>query len=90
MDCALSSLSDMSNGAMVQRQIVDGAYAAVKPIQHPKDSSVIEFKIYCDSDWIELNKSELEVKFRIVKEDGTNLAAGDKVALINYPGATLF
>ena len=90
MDCALSSLSDMSNGAMVQRQIVDGAYAAVKPIQHPKDSSVIEFKIYCDSDWIELNKTELEVKFRIVKADGTNLAAGDKVGLINYPGATLF
>ena len=88
MECILSTMENMSSGAMVQRQIQSGTYMAVQPIV--KNASVVEFKVDSVDDFIDLNKTELEVKFRIKKADGTNLEATDKVTVINYPSATLF
>ena len=53
------------------------------------NNSVIEFEINNQECFLELNKTEVEVKYRIKKSDGTNLTA-DHVGTINYPIASLF
>ena len=87
-ECALDTLSEMTHGPMVQRQIEDAQFMAVRPII--KSDSGVEFEIKNPEAFLELNKTEVEVKLRIKKADGTNLVAGDNVGLINYPVATLF
>ena len=87
-ECTLSNIGQMSQGSLIQRDIVDAGYVAVQPTI--KNSSIVEFHIDSGDNFIDLNKSELEVKFRIKKADGTNLAEGEKVAMINYPIATIF
>ena len=87
-ECTLSNIGQMSQGTMIQRDILDANYVAVQPTI--KNSSVIEFQVNSGDNFIELNKTELEVKFRIKKGNGTNLADGEKVAAINYPVATMF
>ena len=49
-----------------------------------------EFEIESAGNYIELNKTELEVMLRIKKANGTNLAPADNVGLINYPIPSLF
>ena len=88
MDCHLDTLDNMSSGAMIQRQIIDGAYETIIPTT--LNPSVIEFRVHSHDKYIELDRTELEVKFRIKKADGTNLGVDEKVGIINYPGATLF
>lgn len=88
MECTVSTVQNMTGGAMVQRQILDATYMAVQPTV--KNASIIEFNVYSVDTFIELNKTEVEVKFRIKKSDGTHMGAGDKVAVVNYPVATLF
>lgn len=88
MECTLSTMENMSSGTMIQRQILDATYVAVQPTII--NSSVVEFKVHSVDSFIELNKTELEVKFRITKANGENLVVADKVSIINYPGATLF
>ena len=87
-ECALSNVEEMNQGAMVQRQIEKAEYETVSP--HLQNDSVIEFKYESENCFIELNKTELEVKLRITKADGAVLAATDKVGLINYAIASLF
>jgi len=88
MDCHLDTLDSMSSGAMIQRHIIDGTYETIIPTT--LNPSIIEFRVHSHDKYIELDRTELEVKFRIKKADGTNLGAGEKVGIINYPGATLF
>ena len=88
VECALSNVEEMTQGAMVQRQIEEANYETVLP--HVQNDSVIEFNIESSDSFIELNKTEVEVKFRIKKADGTNLGADDKVGLVNYAVASLF
>ena len=73
-ECTLSNIGQMSQGSLIQRDIVDAGYVAVQPTI--KNSSIVEFHIDSGDNFIDLNKSELEVKFRIKKADGTNLAEG--------------
>ena len=87
-ECTLSNVDDMMRGTMVQRQIEGASYTTVLP--RLINDSVIEFEINNADGYLELNKTEVEVKFRIKKEDGTNLTAEDHVGTINYPIATLF
>ena len=87
-ECALSNVEHMSQGTMVQRQIEEATYEKILPKVH--NDSVHEFEIENAEHYIELNKTEVEVKLRIKKADGTNLAAADNVGLINYPIASLF
>ena len=88
VECALSNVEEMTQGAMVQRQIEEANYETVLP--HVQNDSVIEFNIESSDSFIELNKTEVEVKLRIKKADGTNLGADDKVGLVNYAVASLF
>ena len=78
----------MTHSTPVQRQIEESIYQVLQPFN--KQGKTIEFYIKEDQYYIELNKTEVEVKFKIVKEDGSNLEATDKVGAINYIGATLF
>ena len=87
-ECALSNVEQMSQGTMVQRQIEEATYEKVLPKVY--NDSVHEFEIESAGNYIELNKTEVEVQLRIKKADGTNLAATDNVGLINYPIASLF
>ena len=54
------------------------------------NNSVIEFEINNPECFLELNKTEVEVKYRIKKADGGNLTAEDHVGTVNYPIASLF
>ena len=87
-ECALSNVEQMSQGTMVQRQIEEAIYEKVLP--KVLNDSVHEFEIERPGNYIELNKTEVEVQLRIKKADGTNLTATDNVGLINYPIASLF
>ena len=87
-ECALSNVDLMSQGTMVQRQIEEATYEKILPKLH--NNSVYEFEIKNAEHYIELNKTEVEVKLRIKKGDGNDLVAADKVGLINYPITTLF
>ena len=44
MDCHLDTLDNMSSGAMIQRQIIDGAYETIIPTT--LNPSVIEFQVH--------------------------------------------
>ena len=88
VECALSNVQEMDQGAMVQRQIEEAEFETLSPLV--ENNSVIEFRYENDQCFVELNKTEVEVNFRIKKADGTNLAPEDKVGLINYPIASLF
>ena len=87
-ECTLSNVDDMMQSAMVQRQIEGASYMTVLP--KVVNSSVIEFEINNPDCFLELNKTEVEVKYRIKKADGTNLTAEDRVGTINYTAASLF
>ena len=87
-ECTLSNVDDMMQSAMVQRQIEGASYMTVLP--KVVNSSVIEFEISNPECFLELNKTEVEIKFRIKKADGANLTAEDHVGTINYPVASLF
>lgn len=90
IDCSLSTIDSMTSRSMVQRQITDASYIRIDPTSSVKNSDVIEFIIHSKDDYFDLHQTELEVKFRIKKADGSNLGAGDKVSIINYPVASLF
>ena len=88
MECQLSMLDDMTTGALVQYKIIDGVYESIPPTT--LNSSMIEFRVHSSEHFIELDKTELEIFFRVKKADNNNLAAQEKVSIINYTGATLF
>ena len=87
-ECTLSNVDEMMQSAMVQRQIERASYMTVLP--KVVNNSVIEFEINNPDCFLELNKTEVEVKYRIKKADGTNLTAEDRVGTINYTAASLF
>ena len=88
MECQLSMLDDMTTGALVQYKIIDGVYESIPPTT--LNSSMIEFRVHSSDNFIELDKTELEIFFWVKKADNNNLAAQEKVSIINYTGATLF
>ena len=90
-ECSLSSVSDLSVGNMVQRQIEKGYFKEVKPVNPVKISNVIEFIVSGDGEeFTDLANTYLKTTLRVKKTDGTNLTGADKVSIVNYIGATLF
>ena len=51
------------------------------------DDRHFRFKISPTDEYINLSKTTLYYKIRILKEDGTAIDAGSEVALMNYSGA---
>ena len=75
-ECTLNNVEQISQGTIVQRQIEETTYKKILPKVH--NDSVHEFEIESAENYIELNKTKVEVKLRM------------KNWLINYPIATLF
>ena len=89
-ECSLSD-SDLFTPAFVQTDIESGYYERLYAVSSLDDNGPIEFSIKNSSDkFLDLVNSYLQVKFKIVKGDGTNMAATDKCTVINFPIATLF
>ena len=87
MECTLSTVDEVNSGAMVQQQIEDAHWEVVLPTV--KNSNMIEFEIQSHNEYVELNRTNVEIKFRVKKGDGANLGVGDKVSIINSIGATM-
>ena len=84
------SLSTLDEGAMVQEDILDASYIKIKATGFSRDATTYEFNVGSAEDYFDVSRTELIVKFRITRPDGTNLQAGDRVTVTNYPIASLF
>ena len=86
-ECTFSNVDDMKQGALVQRQIEESKYASIRP--RIMNDSVIEFEIKNPDCFLELNKTEIAIKYHITKADGSDLGADDHVGMVNYSIAAL-
>ncbi|XP_073517424.1 uncharacterized protein F54H12.2-like [Phyllobates terribilis] len=74
-----------------QTSIEKSLFVEVQPIAALSDNAPLEFFISGSGDYyFDLNNTLLYINCRIVKQDNTPIADGARVALINYPLATLF
>ena len=90
MECNLSD-TDLFTPAYVQSDIESGTVEEIHPITSFDDNGPVEFFIKNATDqFIDLANTDLKIKTRLVKADGTNLAETDKVAFVNYPIASIF
>ena len=83
MDADLSIFDHMTGGVPVQRDILDRQIEYIPPVTS-LSSPMIAFNIGGGDEYIALDETELEVGIRIVKSDGTDITADDKVGCINY------
>lgn len=66
-------------------------YIEVPPLSALAGSSPLEFFIAGNGeDYLDLNNTLLYVKCKITQEDDTDVAEGARVALVNYPIASIF
>ena len=78
-ECTLSTIDTMHHDTPTQRQQLASEFRMSKPIEPVYDSTDIEFSIENNEQVLtDLYSSELEVAFRLVKADGTVLAAAIK------------
>ena len=89
-ECVKSEL-DLFTVPMTQTTIEKSTYVEISPITALSDTSPLEFFIAGNGDdYIDLNNTLLYTRIKITKPDGSNIDAGAKVGLVNYPGATIF
>ena len=63
----------------VQSDILNGKFEKIYPITKLKDSGPIEFLIENATDhFLDLRQSYLNIKFKVVNNNGSNLAANAK------------
>ena len=90
LECTLSD-TDIFTPAFVQTDIEHGTYEDVFPLSKLDDNGPIEFLMEnATQKFLDLVNTYLSISCKVVKGDGTDLAATDKVTLINYPIASLF
>ncbi|XP_060118353.1 uncharacterized protein F54H12.2-like [Heteronotia binoei] len=88
--CVKSEL-DLFQIAPTQTCIEKSLYIEVPPLSALMGSTHLEFYIAGNGeDYIDLNNTLLYVKCKITQEDGTDLPADTRVALVNYPIASIF
>ena len=64
----------------VQSDILNGKFEKIYPITKLEDSGPIEFLIENATDhFLDLRQSYLNIKFKVVNNNGSNLAANAKV-----------
>ena len=86
--CTLSSL-DLFDNYPRQDEIVSGLWEKISP-KNSIEQPTIEFEVDANKSVIDLQNCYLYTKACIKNSDGTNLAEGKEVSLINYPGCTLY
>ena len=75
-----------TQSSVTKSKIID-----VHPLTSLSDEGPIEFKISGNGEaFIDLSQTELYLKFKVTKSDGSNLDAGSKTAVTNYPIGSLF
>ena len=84
----LSNIREAGQSATTQWDLEKGSYEKIGP--RVKNDVNMEFEIHSADSDIELNKTEVGIKLRVQKADGTNLDETDHVGLVNYPIASLF
>ena len=67
------------------------SYVTVRPISHILSNlSVLEFVYPASTKYVDLAETQLYLKVRIVKSDGSTIPKGSDVAFVNNPLASLF
>lgn len=89
-ECVKTEL-DLFTVPHTQTSLEKSTFIEIPPISAINDSGPIEFHISgSGDDYIDLNDSYIFLRVKITNADGTNLANGTDVGLINYPACTLF
>ncbi|KAI7799286.1 hypothetical protein IRJ41_024918 [Triplophysa rosa] len=89
-ECLKTEL-DLFTVPLTQTAIEENTYIEVPPLSAISDSTPLEFFIAgTGEDYVELNNTLLFLRLKITNPDGTDIADGAPVGLINYPGATIF
>lgn len=89
-ECLKTEL-DLFTVPPTQTALERNTYIEVPPLSAILDSAPLEFFIVgTGEDYIDLNNTLLFLWLKITNADGTDIADGDPVSLINYPGATIF
>ena len=86
--CTLSSL-DLFDDHPRQEEIVDGFWEEIS-IKSTIESKKIEFQVDGNQSVIDLQNCYIITIMKVTNGDGTNMAAGKEVSIINYPGSTLY
>ncbi len=86
-----TSALDLFGLPPTQSSVIKSKIVDTHPITSLTDEGPIEFKISGNGDaFIDLSQTELYLKFKVTKSDGSNLDAGSKTTVINYPIASMF
>ncbi|XP_056102088.1 uncharacterized protein F54H12.2-like [Rhinichthys klamathensis goyatoka] len=89
-ECIKSEL-DLFTVPLTQTVIEKNGYLEVPPLSAISDSAPLEFFIAGNGeDYVDLNNTLLYLKLKITRPNGADIADPARVALINYPGATIF
>ena len=88
-ECSFSEL-ELLKRPVVQSDVLNGKFEKIYPITKLEDSGSIEFLIENAKDhFLYLVQSYLNIKFKVVNSDSSNLAADAKTGLVNYLIASL-
>jgi len=89
-ECSTSAL-DLFGLPPTQASVLKGKLIEIHPLTSLTDGGAIEFRISGNGEeFVDLTQSSIWLKIKVSKADGSNLDAGSKVGLVNYPVASLF
>ena len=88
---AIGSELNLFEPAVIQSAVVGEFVQEFAPIATIIQGSPIDFQIEGGGlNYMDLNNSKLEVRGKLTKPDGTNIAAGTRVGVVNLPLHSLF
>ena len=86
-----TSALDLFSVPHTQSSITKSKIVDVHPLTSLSDEGPIEFKISGNGEaFIDPSQTELYLKFKVTKANGTNLDAGSKTTVTNYPIGSFF
>ena len=89
-ECIKTEL-DLFTVPFTQTSIEKNTYIEIPTLSAISDAAPLEFFIAGNGeDYVDLNNTLLYLRVKVTKPDGTNIDAGARVGVINYPIATLF
>ncbi|XP_065126020.1 uncharacterized protein F54H12.2-like [Paramisgurnus dabryanus] len=89
-ECIKSEL-DLFTVPLTQTSIEKNTYVEIPPLSALSDTAPLEFFIAgTGEDYIDLNNTLLFLRVKITNPNGTDIAAGAPVGLVNYPIGSLF
>uniref|UniRef100_H3ANZ2 Uncharacterized protein n=1 Tax=Latimeria chalumnae TaxID=7897 RepID=H3ANZ2_LATCH len=90
-ECVKSEQLDLFTIAPTQTSIEKSLYVEIPLLSALSESAPIEFYIVGNGeDYLDLNNTLLYIVCKIIKADGSTIAHGAKVGLINYPVVSIF